>query len=77
MNRGLLLKALRETWVMTGLFGLGLGAFEALMAYVSPTLFPDFVESLFHFEWYRRLLSALFGEELLGAIGRQLVHVVL
>jgi ABC-2 type transport system permease protein len=71
VNRGLLLKAARETLVMTGLFGLGVAVFEGLCAYIYPTLFPDFAGSLFQLEWIRRMIAGLLGEELGGAIGPQ------
>ena len=36
MNRGLILKSLREAWVATLLFSLALMAIEAILAYVLP-----------------------------------------
>ena len=41
MNRGLLIKSLREAWIATMLFALALMGIEAMLAYVMPTFFDE------------------------------------
>ena len=47
MNRGLLLKSLREVWIISALFGLALMIVEALLAYVLPT-FSEQLSTVWH-----------------------------
>lgn len=69
MNYGLLLKALRETWPATLLFGLGLFVFEALLAYVFPTYFDEMAAPLLNLPFFRNILRALLGTDVGETLG--------
>ena len=69
MNRGVLLKTLREVWLATLLFGLGLFVFEALLAFVFPTFFDEMAGPLLNLPFFRNILRALLGAEIGDSLG--------
>ena len=73
MNRGLLLKALREAWVTTLLFGVGLFVFEALLAYLLPRFFAD---SIVGNPLFRTVVQGILGTEVPVAMGPLALHAL-
>ncbi len=71
MNRGLLIKSLREAWLATLLLGLAVAGFEAFLAYVIPTFFEDLFGQMVNLEFIQDILKVLLGTEMEGAIGLQ------
>lgn len=69
MNYGLVQKALREVWLGTLLFGLGLFVFEALLAYVFPTYFDEMAAPLLNLPFFRNILRALLGTDVGETLG--------
>jgi len=69
MNRGLLLKSVREVWPATLLFGLALLAVEGLLNYVFPTFYDDFFEPALRMQFIQNLARGLLGTEALREIG--------
>ena len=69
MNRGLLAKAIRETWFATLLFGLGLFVFEAIVSAVIPGLFGEFQETLMRLPFFQNIIRALLGTDVGEGIG--------
>ena len=61
MNRGLLLKSFRETWMATLLFAFGFFAFEAALAYIFPKFQEQFQAQILQMEFIRNMISALLG----------------
>ncbi len=70
MNRGLLIKSIREVWLTTALVGLALAGFEALLAYIIPTFYEDLTSQLANVKFVQDMLKVLLGSEIDGAIGR-------
>lgn len=69
MNRGILYKTLREVWVATLLFGIGVFAFEAVLAYIFPRFQEQFQAQILQMEFIRNMISALLGAELGNQLG--------
>lgn len=69
MNRGLLLKTFREAWLGTMLFGLGLCAFEGLLAFAFPTFFEDMAGPMLKMPFFRNILQAFLGIEVGDSLG--------
>lgn len=64
MNRGLLIKSLREVWIATVLFALALMVLEAIFAYVLPTFADQFSTVLLQLEFVQRMIQALLGTDI-------------
>ncbi len=69
MNRGLILKSLREAWVATLLLSLALMAISAILAYVLPTFADQFSTVFPQLEFAQRMLQALLGTDIGDQIG--------
>ncbi|MBI2827545.1 MAG: ABC transporter permease subunit [Planctomycetia bacterium] len=69
MNRGLIVKAARELWPATLFCGALLAAFEALLAYVLPTLQGQFAETMLQLRFMQTFLSAMLGTEVSNQLG--------
>lgn len=69
MNRGLLLKAVREAGGATLLFGAGLFLFEAIIAFVLPSFFSETAGRILSNPFSRNLLQALLGTEVPVTLG--------
>lgn len=69
MNMGLVVKTLREQWLATLLFAVGLGAVEALLAYLSMISFQDLSAQWLQMALVRDILRSLLGAEIGDAIG--------
>ena len=68
MQRGLILKSLRETWLVTLLFAIGLFIFEALIAWIVPRYYDEVAGQIFRLPFLRDLVGALLGTKLEGDI---------
>jgi ABC-type transport system involved in multi-copper enzyme maturation permease subunit len=64
MNRGLLEKTLRETWLPSAIFGLAAFLIAMLLGYVLPTFERQIAGSWLQVALVRNLLGALLGAEL-------------
>lgn len=69
MNRGLIIKTVRETWLSTLLFGVGLFGVQWLLADILPVFYKDFSEHWLQVPFVRNILTAILGEDMGGAIG--------
>jgi beta-exotoxin I transport system permease protein len=70
MQRGVLLKAIRETWLMTLLFAAGLFAFHSMLAYVMSSFYDDMVGMLSVNRLFQTMMQAMLGQDFGGAISR-------
>lgn len=68
MNLGLIQKAMRETWMSTLWFAVGLFAFQLLLGLIVPTFQKEISEKLFHMEFMQKIIAALLGAEV-GTVG--------
>ena len=68
MNRGVIVKAARETWAATLLLGLGLLFVEAILSYVLPTFQEQFSATFLQLRFVQSFLQALLGTEISGRI---------
>ena len=73
MNRGLILKTLRETWPWTLLFALAVGGVEVLLAHILPTFFGEGSAAFLQFGFFRTILEGLLGTEVGSALGPEMV----
>ncbi len=64
MNRGLVLKAVREVWPVTLGLGLALLAIEAVLAYVLPTFQQQFSQQIMQLQFAQTLIKALLGTDM-------------
>lgn len=73
MARGLIAKTIRETWLATFLFAVGLGALEGLIAYIIPTFvageLDEITEQWLKIDFVRNMLKALLGTEIDTLVG--------
>ncbi|REK18205.1 MAG: hypothetical protein DWQ37_04780 [Planctomycetota bacterium] len=69
MNRGVMLKAVYESWPATLMCGLLLAGVEAIVAYVIPTFQAQFSESLMQIEFIQTFVSAMLGIDAAEQLG--------
>jgi hypothetical protein len=69
LNKGLLTKSLRETWVTTLVVGVGLFLFELLVAVVLPTFEGELSEMFKRLKFVQQVFAALLGTEVDAAVG--------
>ncbi len=69
MNRGLIAKTIREIWLVTLLFALGIFTFEALIAYMLPLFDQDILDYWAKMPFLNGMFQALFGTEIGETIG--------
>jgi len=69
MNRGMILKAVREIWLTTLLFGLALLIVEAVLAYALPTFLDEFATQFLQLQFFQTILRALLGTDVGNVIG--------
>ena len=72
MNRGLLIKALREVWPVTALLGGAMLLFEAILAYVLPTFAQQFSAQWLQMKFAQSIIKAMVGAEVVGEVGPDL-----
>lgn len=76
MNRGLLIRAFRESWPATLLLGLVLVGVEALLAFVLPRFGSEMSGQFLQLEFARGIMQAMLGTELGDRIGPQMFSAV-
>ena len=76
MNRGLLIRAFRESWPATLLLGLVLMGVEAALAFVLPKFSSQMSGQFLQFELGRGIMQAMLGTELGDQIGPQMFAAV-
>lgn len=76
MNRGLVIRAFRESWPTTLLLGLVLTLAEAILAFVLPKYGAQLSEQFLQFDFARGLLKAMLGTEVGDRIGPPLFHSI-
>lgn len=72
MNRGVLEKALRETWLPTLVFGLGLAGIETLLALILPDVFAR-SGNMLQLKFVQTILRALLGTQVGETMGPEMV----
>ncbi len=76
MNRGVLLKAWRETWPLTLLFGTGLFVLEGILAFALPRLQEQFSRQLAALPFLQNIVGAMVGADLSGGIGPEMFAAI-
>src|SRR2546427_11080832 len=76
MNRGLILRALREMWPMTLLLGLVLMAVETALAFVLPKFGAQMSQEWLQLEFARGIMQAMLGTEIAERIGPQMFQAM-
>ena len=69
MNRGLLAKTIRETWLMTLLYAMAVALFEVLLAYVIPRFSAEMSEQWLKLDFVRTIFKGLLGTEVAEMLG--------
>ena len=73
MNRGLLIKALRETFAVTLAIGLGLALAEAVLAGVLPRFQEQIATLWTQLPFLRNMLQSILGADLAGRLGPEVL----
>ncbi len=60
MNAGLIAKTVREVWVATLLFAVGMGLAEGLIAHILPTFFDQMSEQILSMPFFQNFLRNKF-----------------
>ena len=76
MNRGLLLRALRESWPATLVIGLVLMGVEALLAFVLPKFSAQLTQEWLQIDLVRGIVQAMLGTEIAGRIGPPMFQAI-
>lgn len=73
INRGLVQKAVLETWATTLVIGVALFGFEAILAYALPSYFEQISESLMRIPFVRMFLQVMLGSDVAGELGPEAI----
>ena len=73
MNRGLLLKALRESWLATLSFGIGLALAEAGLAYAYLKFQDEISELIAQVFFVQQFVNALLDSDMAGPISPEML----
>ena len=76
MNRGLLVRAFRESWPGTLLFALVLMAVEAALAFVLPKFGSQMSEQWLQLDFARGIIQAMLGTEVGDSMGPQMFQSI-
>ena len=76
MNRGLLLRAFRESWPATLVIGLVLLGVEALLAFVLPRFSAPTGAGMAELDFVRSIIQAMLGTEIAGRIGPPMFQAI-
>ncbi|MHC4697219.1 MAG: ABC transporter permease subunit [Planctomycetota bacterium] len=66
MNRGLLIKSIREVWLATAICGLAFAVFEALLAYAIPIFYTELGNQWADLRFVQSFFKGLLGAEAPG-----------
>ena len=73
MNAGLIAKTVREVWVATLLFAVGMGLAQGLISHILPTFFDQMSEQLLAMPFLQNILKAFLGPEAAVSIGPDMI----
>lgn len=76
MNCGVMIKAAREIWAPTLLFGIGLLLAEVLLAFVLPPVEKELGGIISQFKLFQTLLKALLGTDVGDRIGPEALQAI-
>jgi ABC-2 type transport system permease protein len=76
MNRGVLLKAWRETWPMTLLFGGGLFLLQGILTFALPRLQEELSRQLAALPFLQNFVGAMIGADLSGGMGPEMFAAI-
>src|SRR6185503_9024426 len=76
MNRGLIIRAFRESWPSTLLLGVVIAIVELALGYVLPTFGGQFADQWVEMEFGRGILQAMLGTEIGNRFGAQMFHAI-
>jgi hypothetical protein len=76
MNRGLIVRALRESWPTTLVLGLVLAAVEAALAFVLPRFGSQLPAQWLQMGMIRGLLQAMLGTRIADQLGPEMFHSI-
>jgi len=76
MNRGLLIRAFRESWPTTLLLGLVLMGVEAALAFVLPKFGAQMSEQWLQMDFARGIIQAMLGTEIGDRLGPQMFQSI-
>jgi beta-exotoxin I transport system permease protein len=74
MNRGLVIRAFRESWPATLVLGLVLLGVEAALAFVLPKFSSQMPQEWLQMDFARGIMKAMLGTEIADRIGPQMFH---
>jgi ABC-type transport system involved in multi-copper enzyme maturation permease subunit len=72
MNRGLLVRALRESWPATLVLGLVLAAVEAALGYILPKFGSQISQEWLQLDFARGIMKAMLGSQLAARLGPEM-----
>ena len=72
MNRGLIIRALRETWPATALFGLALLAAETAISFVLPRFQAQLSQQWLQLPFVQNIIKAMVGADVSGGLGPEI-----
>ncbi len=76
MNRGLIIRALRELWPTTLVLGLVLIGVEAMLGFVLPKFGSQIAQEWLQMEFARGIMQAMLGTEIVERIGPQMFQAM-
>src|SRR6266568_8850368 len=76
MNRGLIIRAFRESWPTTLVLGLVLFGVEAALAFVLPKFSGQMSQEWLQMDFARGIMQAMLGAELADRIGPQMFQAM-
>jgi ABC-type transport system involved in multi-copper enzyme maturation permease subunit len=76
VNRGLLLKSMRETAVATAILSAALLAIETILAAILPTLWNEFSGMLLQLEFFQTIIKALLGTDIGDVLGPEAIMAI-
>lgn len=74
MNAGVVLKCLRESWLVLSICATGVLAAETLFAVVFPTFPMEMLKQWFELEFFQSLFKSLLGTDFGGTIGPEMLQ---
>ena len=76
MNRGVVIKAARETWGATLLFGVTLLVIEGAMSFALPRFAAQLSEQWMQLKFLQGIIKAMVGADLAGGIGPEIFGTI-
>jgi len=73
---GLIGKTIREVWLSTLLFALGLGAIEGMLASLLPTIYRQLPDQWLQIKFVQNMLKALLGTEVGSSVGPGVIAAI-